>query len=166
MMGEDQLGKLPLEAVLPVIERLGSGSRDDWADRMSMTPHVIYRAFNPNKTERDYFISFGKVPELCVAMRSGLLLRWANARYAYLKAQAGLDFSEPTDIADSFRKLARLAKEVGEYSNCLEKAAEDGELSSKERHQLKRELADVIQVATESLQGLEAIDEKEESRIR
>ena len=161
-MGLDDLGKLPLEAVLPVAERLGTGSRDEWADRLGTTPSVIYRAFNSSKQERDYFVSFGRVPALCVAMRSDLLLRWAYARYAYLGAQAGLDPREPMTLRESFRKLAHLVKEVGEYGDCLERAGEDGVLSARERHQLKKELADVIEVATKSLQGLEALDESEE----
>lgn len=165
-MGLEDLGRLPLEAVLPIAERVGQGSRDDWADHLGDSPSVIYRSFNPSKQEKHYFVSFGRVPSLCVAMHSDFLLRWAYARYAYLKAQAGLDLREPISVQESFRELARLAKEVGEYGKCLEKAGEDGEFDERELTQLKRELSDIIKVAAESLQGLEALQEEKESRIR
>jgi hypothetical protein len=162
----ENLGKLPLEAVLPVAERLGTGSRDEWADELGTTPSVIYRSFNGSKETKNYFVSFGRVPSLCVAMQSDFLLRWAYARYAYLKAQQGLDLHEPISVQESFRELARLTKEFGDYADTLEKAGEDGEFDERELRNLKRELCDVIQVAADSLQGIEALIEEKESRIR
>ena len=152
------LGRLPFEAALPLAERKGYGTRSDWADQIGVAPSVVNRAFSCWQGDKHYFVSFCKLPELMLAMRSMLLLDWARERTLYLAKQYGLDLeqAEPVDCISIKDKLAHIVQEVGEVAGEVRSATEDGELDGQEIKRLQKELADVVNVACDLEKSLAA----------
>jgi hypothetical protein len=136
------LGRLPLEAVLPLAERMSPTPRDVVADELRVSISVINRAFNPAEK---YFVSFGDVPRLCAALHDDTLLNWARERYQYLTEQAGLDLCahEAVDPQEALRCLAVLSRELGAVAGSIEAAVADGEIDGDETRRVLRALADL-----------------------
>ena len=147
------LGKLPFEAVVPLSKRMACGSPADWADKLGVSPNILNRAFSSWQDDREYFVTFSKVPELCVHMRSTVLIQWALARYEYLSRELALP-AEPIDLQDCLSACARLMREVGEAAGEIEAASADGKMSKVEMRRIRREVADVVKVCFDILNGL------------
>ena len=166
-MSIDDLGKLPFEAVIPLSKRMAVGSPPDWGDKIGIGMNVINRAFSSWQDDREYFITFAKVPELCVAMRSSLLIQWAMARYEYLSREMDMP-ARPMDTAGCLRACAKMMKEMGDVAKEIEAAAEDEQLSKQEIRRIQRELSDVISICFNCMGQLNsALDEHyKEGRTR
>lgn len=166
-MNIEDLGKLPFDAVVPLAKRMAVGSPPDWGDKIGLGMNIINRAFSSWQDDREYFVTFSKVPELCVAMRSSLLIQWAMARYEYLSREMSIP-AEPMDVSTCLKACAKLMREVGEAAREIESAAEDGELDMREVRRIQRKISDVINVCFEILGKLSAaLDaEYEKSRTR
>lgn len=154
----DLLGRMTLEDVLPMAERLSGRSRQEIADHgaINCSLDVLVRAFNPG--DPSYFVSFGRVPGLCVAMGHDLLLSWAKARFDHLAGHFGLDLDpvRPVDLRAALVEFARLAKEQGDVARALADASADNRLDQAECRRLMRELLDVQDATQHLYAGLAA----------
>lgn len=148
-----ELGKMPFPAVLPLAERMAKGSRADWADRLNISVHHMNRAFQSGTEDGNYFISFSKVPELCVYMHSPIILEWALQRYYHLASELDIP-ADATDCTRLLKDLAGLMHEVGQAAHKIEQAAEDDRLERGELRSIQKEVCDVLEKAINIQSGL------------
>ncbi len=152
------LGALDFFTVVQIAKDQAAGTQEDWARAVGEHISTVRRAMAPG--DRDYFVSFRRVPALCLAMGTPLVLEWALARYHYLAAQEGLDLTRPLDPAAAVRAVGALAREAGQACDELATACADGALGQAELPGVRAQLGDVLRVVLEALSGVDALDQR------
>jgi hypothetical protein len=158
------LGRYPLDVILPLLERHSARSRDEIADHPALNMEVarIQRCLNPGD---NYFVTMARVPNLCIALGHDLLLRWARERYEYLKRTYGLavDDVQPLTFECALTSFAAVIKEAGDVGKRLNEAGQDGKLDRQDDLRgLERECWDVAEAATQLAAGIAALRRQEQ----
>jgi len=149
------LGLLPFEALLPLLEQRGRLTREELAQRMGEDLSVVNRSFNPADK---YFFHAARIPYLCHVLQDDLLARWFQARLDYLNNHAGIDPAAiPLTAGDSLLHLVRLMRKVGALADVVEEAATDGCLDAAEARAIRRKVLAVVNKCLLLLSGAYAV---------
>ncbi len=152
----DELARLPFTVVAPVAMYSSCGSIVDWADGMNIPPSAVYRFFGGDSTA----LGIQKLPELCVEMRSPLIILWALARFQYLKQAKSFQDVRAKELSNELHALGLALGRTAEALTSDENSINE----NLAKENINRQVNEVISHCFEVISTLSAIEERPENR--